>query len=335
VTGGSLPGDPFVRFLRVVDLPSPWAVSDVGAPAIPAWATENAGALTLVSAGTHIAGALDQCGLLSVPISGDVQITAQLTSLSALGVSVRAGLMLRDGPGAGARGVCLLSGPLTSNTGSFVARNPAQSSATDSSVSFAAGPRWLRLVRFGNTFSAYASTNGASWTLLGSTTVPMNSVVEAGLAAASGTADTPTEAVFQSVLIEPLGASYVEWQSWVFGLRGITNAAQTDPGMDPDNDERSNRAEFFLGSDPLAPDMVPAVRVAGFSSGPFFHVRFTERKNAADFGRQFWRSADLREWSEVVPASITDLEDMGGRVVREVTFPVLTTTGFYRSSYGP
>jgi hypothetical protein len=333
--GGSLPGDPFVRFLRVVDLPSPWAVADLGAPAIPAWATENAGALTLVSAGTHIAGTLDQCGVLSVPMGGDVQITAQLTSLSAVGAAVRAGLMLRDGTGAGARGVFVLSGPLTSNTGSFVVRNQALSAATASYVSLASGPRWLRLVRFGSNFSAYASTNGASWTLLGSATVPMNAVVEAGLAAASGTADSPTGAVFHSVLIEPLGASYAEWQSWVFGLRGITNAAQTDPGMDPDNDERSNRAEFFLGSDPLALDTVPAVRVAGFSSGPFFHVQFTERKNAADYGRRFWRSTDLRVWSEVAPASITDLEDLGARVVREVTFPVLTTTGFYRSSYGP
>ncbi len=74
--GGSLPGDPFLRFLRVVDLPSPWAMHDIGAPAVPAWAKENAGVLTLASAGTNVAGASDQCGLLSVTLASTVILHA-------------------------------------------------------------------------------------------------------------------------------------------------------------------------------------------------------------------------------------------------------------------
>jgi hypothetical protein len=332
LSGGAIPGDPFVRFLRVVDLPWPWAVSDIGAPAVPAWAKENAGVLTLAAAGTNVAGAMDQCGLLGAAIGGDVQITAQLSSLSG---AARAGLMLRDSAGAGARAASVLAGPPGSGTASVIVRTQALGSASVSTLSLAPGTAWLRLVRLGGAVSAYASTNGVHWSLLGSAAVPMNPTLQAGVVVASGTADTPAQAAFQNVLIEPLSATYAEWQSWVFAARGITNAGQTAPGADPDGDGRYNLAEFYLGSDPLAPDASPTVSVAGFSAGSLIHLRFTERKNAADLGRKFWQSPDLRAWSEVTPVTIADLEDLGSRVVRDAAFPATAAGGFYRASYGP
>jgi hypothetical protein len=286
--------------------------------------------LTLSSAGTNVTGYADQGGLLSVAFGGDIQVTAQLASLST-GAAARAGLMLRDGDTAGSRGVFLMAGPLGSQVASLLVRTQAQNSSSVSSVSLAAGPVWLRLVRFGIAVSAYTSTNGASWSLIGTASVTMNASFKAGLAVSSGAADSPAQAVFQNVLVEPLNASYEEWQSWVFGARGVTNTAMTLSGADPDGDGRSNLAEFFLGTDPLAADASPAVSIAG----PLIRLRFTERKNAASLGRRFWLSSDLRAWSEVTPASTTDLQDFGSRVIREATFPALTAQGFYRAAYSP
>jgi hypothetical protein len=334
-TGGSVPGDPFVKFLRVVDLPSPWTVSDLGAPAIPAYSAESAGSFTLVSAGTNVAGVADQGEMLSAAIGGDVQITARLVSLTSTGTTARAGLMLRDGISAGARGVFLLAGMQSSNTAAFMVRSQAQSAVSSLSAMLPAGPVWLRAVRFGNSISCYTSTNGTTWLLCGSSTVSMNSAIQAGLAVVSGTADIAARAVFQNVLIEPLGAGFAEWQSWVFGARGVTNANVIAPNADADGDGRSNLAEFYLGSDPLQADDSTSASVAGITNSSVIRLRFVERKNAADLGRQFWQSPDLKAWSVVSPASVTDIEDMGSLVVREVTFPVSASAGFYRASYAP
>ena len=46
-------------------------------------------------------------------------------------------------------------------------------------------PYWVRLVRQGNSFSAYRSSNGTSWTLQGTITVTMNTSVFVGLAVTS------------------------------------------------------------------------------------------------------------------------------------------------------
>ncbi|MGN6643881.1 MAG: alginate lyase family protein, partial [Verrucomicrobiota bacterium] len=335
LTGGSLPGDPFTRFLRVVDVPAPWTASDLGTPAIPAWAKEDAGALTLAAAGTSVAGSAEQGGLLSAPIAGDVQITAQLISQSGGGADARAGLALRDSASAGARGVCVVCSP-SGGAADVVVRTQAQSSASVSTRILAQGSAWLRLVRFGDSISIYASSNAVSWTLLDSATVPMNSQVQAGLLVFSGTADMPVQAVFENVLIEPLHGSYAEWQDWMFRWRGLTNAAETASGMNPDGDRYSNLGEFCLGLDPLTPDVLPAVVAKGMDNGgSTFRVQFTERKNAADYGRRFWCSADLREWSEVMPISMVELEDLGSRVVREVAFPALPTGAYYRAAYAP
>jgi regulation of enolase protein 1 (concanavalin A-like superfamily) len=44
---------------------------------------------------------------------------------------------------------------------------------------------WLRLQRRGNTFTAYYSTNGTTWSPLGTTTLALNATLYLGLAATS------------------------------------------------------------------------------------------------------------------------------------------------------
>ena len=225
--------------------------------------------------------------------------------------------------------------PFGSNFVSFVSRAQEPGTAAVTNVDVAAGSAWLRLVRLGNAVCGYSSTDGKSWSLLASNSLPMNPTLEAGLCVASGAADQPATAVFTNVLVEPLGASYAEWQNWVFTARGITNAALTGPNADPDGDGRSNLAEYWLGSDPLTADTVPAVKVIGMTSGPALRVQYRERKNAADLGRVFQSATDLTGWNTVAATSITDLQDLGSVVVREVLFPVSSTNTFYRARYGP
>src|SRR5258708_16424705 len=60
-------------------------------------------------------------------------------------------------------------------------------------------PVWLELVRAGNTFTGYVSSDGVAWTSLGSTTVSMAQTVYIGLAV-SGDYSLGT-ALFDSVSI--------------------------------------------------------------------------------------------------------------------------------------
>jgi regulation of enolase protein 1 (concanavalin A-like superfamily) len=62
---------------------------------------------------------------------------------------------------------------------------------------------WIRLVRAGNTITASKSTNGTSWTTIGSTTVTMASSCYIGLAVSSGSTTTLNTSVFENVTVVP------------------------------------------------------------------------------------------------------------------------------------
>src|ERR1700758_243674 len=62
-------------------------------------------------------------------------------------------------------------------------------------------PYWLQLVRAGNTFSAYASPDGATWTALGQTTISMASQVYIGLAVTSHSNGALSTVVFDNVTV--------------------------------------------------------------------------------------------------------------------------------------
>ncbi|HZI33503.1 MAG TPA: LamG-like jellyroll fold domain-containing protein, partial [Candidatus Binatia bacterium] len=62
-----------------------------------------------------------------------------------------------------------------------------------------AAPYWLRLVRAGDTFTAYASPDGVNWTSVGTTTVAMNTNVYVGLEVCSVNDGTLCQAQFDHV----------------------------------------------------------------------------------------------------------------------------------------
>jgi hypothetical protein len=66
-----------------------------------------------------------------------------------------------------------------------------------------AAPVWLKLVRSGNTFTAYRSSNGTAWTSLGSASVSINGGVTIGLAATSGDNSVLGLSTFDNVAASP------------------------------------------------------------------------------------------------------------------------------------
>ena len=60
-------------------------------------------------------------------------------------------------------------------------------------------PVWLKLLRSGNTFAGYASSNGTTWTTISSCTIYMASTIYVGLADISRSTSQLTKATFDNV----------------------------------------------------------------------------------------------------------------------------------------
>src|SRR5262249_29159629 len=127
-------------------------------------------------------------------MTGDGEMLARITGLQ-LYWDNRAGIMVRESLAANARYASIVSRPSESRKGS----NPiGVNEGAELKVRDATGaipkilaaqdlpmPNWLKLHRTGDTFSAYLSADGASWTLLGSTPLPMPQTVFIGASVAS------------------------------------------------------------------------------------------------------------------------------------------------------
>ena len=81
----------------------------------------------------------------------------------------------------------------------FIRRGTTGGLAVASIVAGITAPQWLRLVRTGNTFTAYRSANGVSWMVVGADTIVMATSVYVGLAVSSHADGTLCAAEFNEV----------------------------------------------------------------------------------------------------------------------------------------
>lgn len=178
-----------------------WSATDIGgASGIPGQTVLTKDSVVLSSAGTALSGASDVVRFLSLPITGDVEITARVRSLSNTSANARAGLMLRESTAANARSA-FIGGGASSSFGSFGTRITAGASWSFSTGT-ARPPMWVRLTRVGSSISGYESLDGITWTQRGTTTsVTLGSTPLVGLAAMSASATKPAVAEFDNVTV--------------------------------------------------------------------------------------------------------------------------------------
>jgi hypothetical protein len=168
----------------VAPLPAPWATMDIGAVGIAGGASAAGGTFTANGSGNDIWNAADAFHFVDQPVSGNCEIRARVISLQNTDPWAKAGVMIRDSVAAGAPNVAVVIAP--SNGMSFQVRSVAGGTTTSTVVGGGTviAPRWVRLVRrAGNSFAGYYSSDGTTWTQVGTTTVvPMNSSAFIGLA---------------------------------------------------------------------------------------------------------------------------------------------------------
>jgi regulation of enolase protein 1 (concanavalin A-like superfamily) len=163
-------------------VPAPWTSQDVGPVGLAGSATFADGTYTLQGSGLNIGGTADQFHFVWQTMSGDGQITARITGVQNTNFDSKGGIMIRESLATGAPNVAMVI--TGGNRLQFQRRMSA--GATTSYLSWGqAPPYWVRLVRTGDTFTAYRSTSGGSWLLAGSYVIPMTHSVSVGLVMSS------------------------------------------------------------------------------------------------------------------------------------------------------
>ena len=180
-------------------LSNPWVQTDVGSPSVGGDAADNgSGTFTLFGAGTGITGASDQFQYAYLPLSGNSTIEAQVASGRNTGNAAEAGVTFRNDTTAGSANVTIAISPLNGLVFSY--RSQANGSTASSITPRVTAGDYVKLVRVGNIFTGYYSTNGTTWTSVGAVSVAMGSTADGGLAVTSGNASTLNPAIFNHVL---------------------------------------------------------------------------------------------------------------------------------------
>ena len=183
------------------DVAPTWQNQDIGAVGAVGSFTDNAGTLTIEGSGADIWNTADEFHFAYQTLDGDGEIVARLTGLANTHDWAKAGVMMRDQLTANSRFVHMLQ---TVNYGAVLQyRMVAGTSAAPSGLGDLVNtlPRWLRLVRQGDVFTGYVSTDGINWTIDDTVTMPLPQTVYVGLAVTSHNDGVLTTAVFDNVSV--------------------------------------------------------------------------------------------------------------------------------------
>lgn len=238
-------------------LPAPWTNRDVGSPALAGRASVSNGVFSVTGAGADIWGTSDQFHYVYQPFQGDAEIVARVASFSAPDGWSKAGLMIRAALTGSSQNVLVAA---TKSEGWMYTRRITSGDITYSNKPRLPGaaPGWLRLVRQGNLFSGYYSSDGSSWTLMGSDTIVMPTTVYVGLAVTSHNTGTTATSTYSNVTVrQPSGgnqAPTVSISSPVNGTIYSAPASITIAAAASDSDGTVSRVDFYQGSTLIGSD---------------------------------------------------------------------------------
>jgi hypothetical protein len=181
------------------NLPSPWQTADIGAVATAGSANHSSGTFTVTASGADVFDFADEFRFVYQPFSGNTTVTVRVGSLTNTNAWAKAGVMIRESLNANASHAAMLLTP--SNGFNFQYRNGTGSGSTAAGSASGAIPNYVRITRSGNTLTGFSSTNGTSWTQIGTVTITMPSSVYVGFFATSHNDGTLTTATFTNVAV--------------------------------------------------------------------------------------------------------------------------------------
>jgi outer membrane biosynthesis protein TonB len=172
---------------------------DVGAPAVRGATTYVSGVYAVTGAGTDIGSTSDQFQFVAQAVSGDLDISARIISLTPVDEWTKAGIMVREALSGSSR--YAMAEVTTGHGYGFQQRLETGGFSDFVAGGAAAGLSWVRLVRSGQIFEAFRSVDGRTWVSFARDTVPMGDTVYVGLAVTSHAPARVATAIFDTVTL--------------------------------------------------------------------------------------------------------------------------------------
>lgn len=147
----------------VTNLPAPWVNNDIGNPALAGSASFANNIFTVKGGGADIWGSIDQLHFAHQPLAADGQIVAHVKSQTgATNTWAKAGVMIKQSTTAGSPYALMTVTPDVQGTAFQAGFNVSAQTTLKT---------WLKLTRVGSTVTGYSSSDGVTWTQLGTFTL--------------------------------------------------------------------------------------------------------------------------------------------------------------------
>jgi RHS repeat-associated protein len=194
--------NPVVFTVTTQPLPSPWVDQDVGFVGLAGGASYSTGTFTVNASGQYIYYEADGMHFVYLPLSGDGTIIARVVTFSGGSSSASAGIMFRESLGAGATNAYLTYSAGYSNLLYDYRPSTGANTSSAGSSSSVTLPYWIKLVRSSGTFTGYSSSDGSTWTQVGSSeSISMAENALVGMAVSSNENTSLSTATFDNVSI--------------------------------------------------------------------------------------------------------------------------------------
>lgn len=159
---------------------------------------------TIYASGADIWGQNDQFHFLYKKLQGDVTISARVKHIGNIYGWAKGGVMIRESLNTNSKhSMCALT------PGNGFANQWRDATGGNSANVDTAGkePGWVKVERLGSSFTSYFSTDGNTWNVLNTATIPMNDTVYVGLANCSHIDSTINDAIFDHIIINGVALS--------------------------------------------------------------------------------------------------------------------------------
>ena len=170
---------------------------DIGSVGVTGSASYSNGVFTVAGAGADIQGTTDAFHFVYVTASGDCTMVARVVSVQNVDPWSKAGVMIRENLDPGAANAFIAVTP--GNGVTWQSRSSTNGATAYNNTNGLNAPYWVGFKRTGNTFTAYRSPNGSTWTPQGTNTITMASIAYIGLAVSSHSISSLCTATFDNV----------------------------------------------------------------------------------------------------------------------------------------
>lgn len=191
-------------FIYCTSTPAPWTSSDIGSVSKAGTICYIDGSFEMDASGAGIDGKSDSFYYTYQQMTGDGEIVVKVNSLENTNNNAKAAVMIRetlDATSAFAMTAIVSNPNFTGSEAHFEYRKSNSAKASGEKYVAATAPKFVRLVREGNTITSFISATNGNWELIGTSEVNFGGTVYVGFAATSNFNGASSLAEFSDVAV--------------------------------------------------------------------------------------------------------------------------------------